>query len=250
MLAAAAGLALCGSVAKADFSISAVKSVGPTIGSQTTDVYDFILSNNGANSTGTTINSIDIALLSSQGMYIGVRSGGRGDLFYTSAASANDSWISDQAFNTPPTSLTSGGNGNLTTTAGGTILLLGQDPATNAGTSNSATTFTANQLVQGISGAIVSSSGADSSPLWFARAVVPTDSVVTLLNPGGTASTPTPNATRLFEPNSGVVSPLVGSFAPINDSGTSGPFVVPEPSSFALVGIGAAGLMSRRRRTA
>lgn len=248
LLAAAAGLALSGSMAKADFVISAVKSTGPTINTQATDIYDFIVTNDGTHGTGTTINSIDIALTSNNGMFIGVRSGGRGDIFYTGAGSALDSWISDQAFNTPPTSLTSGGNGNLTTTAGGTILLLGQDPSTNAGTSNNATsTFTANQLVQGIAGAIASTSGADASPLWFARAVVPAGSTVSLFTPGGTASAPT-SANRAFEPNSGVFSPLSGSFAAINNSGTSGPFVVPEPSSLALFGIGAAGLLARRRK--
>jgi len=252
-MAAAAGLILSGSLAKADFVFSAQSQPGPTIGTQATTIYDFFVNNDGTHSTGTGINSIDIAIYSPSGVYIGVRTGlnaGKPDVFYTASGSAQDSWISDEFGATTSAPPITGNGGNLTNKTGGNVLAFGANPATTGGTADSNTGFTANQLVGGIAGTIFSTAGADPTPLYFARAVVPAGATAVLLeNPGGTASAPTSNASRVFEPNSGVLSPGTGNFAATNDSGTSGPFnAVPEPASFGLLTVVGLGLVARRRR--
>jgi hypothetical protein len=255
-LAAAAGLAVSGSVTKADFVVSSNRVADA--GAPGYDLVSFTVTNDGTNSTGTTLNSIDIALYAptsiatgpfagtyaNNGMLIGVGSGAKGGLATTNAdvfasnSANNNSWIAD---NTSPFTLTG--------TAAGSVLLLGANPTTTAGVSPTSQTFTNNELVAGISGAIFSSTTpqADGAPgVYFAQAVVPTGMPVELLNPVTSG--------RAFEPNSGIFSPLNGSFQADNLTTAGGPLIngvaVPEPASFAMVGIGAAGLLARRRRMA
>jgi len=256
LLAAAAGLALSGSVVKADFVISSSRTAGPTIGGQATDIVDFTVTNTNTGGTGSTINSIDIAMSSPNGLYVGARTVSsvlRPDVFFGNSGSANDSWIGDELGLTPggtPQQPALGNTGNLTSTSGGNVLALGGNPTTTAGTATSSVVATANELFQAIAGTIFSTSGADASPLWFARAVVPTGQPVTLYNPGGTISSTQANSSRSFEPLSGTFSPLSGSFAATNNFSTPYTSAVPEPASLGLVGIGAAGLFARRRRSA
>src|SRR5690349_13985935 len=112
LVAAAAGLAVCGSVAKADFHITWVKSSGWN--SSPTDVYDFLVSNDGLNGTGSGINSWDVGFYSAGGMYVGARNS-HPDVNFVSAASVNDSWVQDEAGLTPgvDTPLANPGNGNI-----------------------------------------------------------------------------------------------------------------------------------------
>jgi len=249
VLAAAAGLAVSGSVVKADFVISSNRQVGAVVvasGSTagTYDLVSFTVTNTGTNGTGTTVNSIDIALYSASGMLIGVGTGAKGGLpttaadIFASKSANNNSWIADNT-----------SQFNLSTTTGGSVLTFGSNPTTTAGVSATSQTFSNNELVGGIAGVIFASSPtlpqADGAPgVYFAQAVVPTGASVELLNPVASG--------RAFEPNSGIFSPLSGSFQANNLTTAGGPYVnaVPEPGSLALVGIGAVGLLARRRRTA
>jgi len=224
LLAAAAGLALGGSMAKADFVISSVRNPGPTIGTQATEIVDFTINNTGV-TTGTGIASIDVALYSPSGMYVGVNSG-KADVFFQKSASSQDSWIADQVGGTfaTPVSLLNGGA--LSNTLGGSTLALGGNPSTTPPTALSTTGFVANTLVGGIAGTIYATQdtgGSDATPLWFARAVVPAGATVQILNPGGTPTSTQSNPTRLngYEPLSGTFSPVQGgNFAASNDFAT------------------------------
>ena len=250
VLAAAAGLAVSGSIAKADFVITSTRANNAVTVSSgqnqgTYDVVSFSIVNNGANGTGTTINSVDVGLYSSQGMLIGVGNGAKGglpataaDIFATNSANfTGESWIAD---NTSPF--------NLTSTSGGSVLLFGANPNTTAGVTAISQTFNNNDKVAGISGTIFATNptppqDATGVGVQFAQAVVPHGAPVSVLNPV---------TGRPYEQNSGIFSPLNGSFQATNNTTANGPYTdgVPEPGSIALFGIGAAGLLARRRRKA
>lgn len=258
MVAAAAGLALSGSVTKADFVISSTRQANAqTVGGNAYDLVSFFVTNNGTGGTGSTLQSLDAALYaptsiasgpfagnySGNQLLIGTGSGAKGGLPTTSAdvfatnPTNNNSWIAD---NTSPFTLNN--------TASGAVLLLGANPSSNAGVDPSSQTFTNQQPVSGIAGTIFNSSASqtNTSPIQFAQALVPHNMPVEVLNPVASS------AVRNFEPNSGIFGPGVGSFQATNNTTLNGPFIdaVPEPATFGLFGIGAAGLLARRRRTA
>jgi hypothetical protein len=244
LTAAAVGLAVSGSVSKADFVITHSRTSNAfTLNSQSYDVVTFSVVNDGINGTGSTLISVDAALYTPNpgGMLIGVGNGAKGsvpanaaDVFGTNPANFNTaSWIGD---GTSPFTLSGA--------VGGSVLLLGGDPTSNAGVAPNSQTFTANQPVQGIAGTIFTLPPPQPAGggVIFAQAVVQHNAFVTLLNPVATGA-------RAFEHNSGLFSSDGNStlMASVTFEG-SAIVDVPEPASFALVGIGAAGLLPRRRR--
>jgi len=261
LLAAAAGAALGGSMAKADFTITSSRTVGGVViasgpSAGTYDIVDFTLTGTGTSNSVAGSNLITAGLYDASGMLIGVGSGAKGSLATTSAdifetnfpTNTNESWIAD---NTSPFTLSS--TTSDSNSGHGSVLLIGNTPSSSAGVDpQGSTVFVNNELVAGVYGTIFNSGGgAQATPILFAQAVVPTGSTVFLLNPSGTKGAAVPNTGRQFAPSSGEISPG-GGFTNAASNDLASPFQdpVPEPGSLGLLGIGAAGLIARRRRRA
>jgi len=266
LLAAAAGAAFCGTMAKADFTITSTRTVGNVVNPSggpagTYDTVDFFLTGTGTSNSVAGSSSITGALYDASGMLIGVGAGGKSpvgttqaDIFATASAVNNNyltqSWVAD---NTSPFSL--GSTTSDSFGGHGAVLLMGNTPSSSGGVDPlGGTTFTANELVAGVYGTIFNSGGtAQATPIEFAQAVVPTGSTVFLLNPSGTKGSASANASRLFGPSSGIFSPG-GGFSNAAANNLSAPFqdpvATPEPGSIGLIGLGMAGLIARRRRRA
>jgi len=249
LLAAAAGLALGGSVANADFVItsSRVALTG------TTDQVTFSVQNNGLGNTAgfPNLQAFSAALYaptsfngtSYPGNGLFILANGSGKVFVNSASQSRFIDMSDGFSTMAPVQ------------ANPSILNL------DGSVSNGSTGYTNGQQVAGIGLALgVTSSGIDdsSAALPFAIAVVPTGDPVEVLQTTPTADVGA-TGNRIFAPtfqatatewgaNNGTSTKFVQASnnvsAPFSD-----PAAVPEPTSLGLIGLAVGGLFVRRRRS-
>jgi hypothetical protein len=261
LLAAAGGLALAGSFARADFTITDTRVASSVSGYDTVTLF---ITNDGTNGTGggasfdaNSTTQIDFAAYDTSGNGIRIssqnlHSGKFVDVYSAGAESSlpTTSWM-------VPVSSWSSLFGSASNTAGAVLNKVGSTYVVDQASGTTFTnTYTDGQNVGGISGDEFWSSG-DSGALSatkFAQiTILSTDNLVIAAPGTGTTATGRPGITTngnwetaatAFGIPGGALTPADGS--PMTIPAT----VVPEPASIACVGLGFAGLLLRRRRHA
>jgi len=262
LLAAAGGLAMCGSFARADFIITANRVASSLSGY---DQVTLSITNNGGTTAGNgsdanSTTQIDFAAYDSTGNGIrisstaAVNSGKFVDVYSQASESSlsTSSWmVNPNTWAVFPISAPGTTSGGVLNKVGSTYVV---DQAT--GGTHFTNTYTDGQNVAGISGDEFWSSG-DSGTLTnhvFAQiTILNTDALVIAAPSTATSSTARPGITLSGTWESGGTAFGVpgGSLTSANGSPITIPAsVVPEPGSIACVGLGLGGLLLRRRRHA
>jgi len=240
LLAAAAGLALAGSVARADFTITSNR-----VNNGATDtVTFFVQETNSGNTAGfPLLNAISVALYdpSASGLFLTTNSGGK-----VNAYSGTGSRI--LPINDGSTFLTGIQTSPAVLNLNGTVNTLG-------------TGYTASSTISasglgGTIGAVGAGVDITAAPVAFAVGVVPANDTVEILQTTSTGDVPGNRSIfPQFQP-AGTEFTATTAAADSNkivlaSNASSSAFVnaVPEPGTLGLVGLAMGGLLARRRRS-
>jgi len=251
LVAAAAVLAMGGSVLKADFVISSSRQTAAfSLGAQSYDIVTFSLTNNGANGSGDSLGGLNLALYSPSGMLIGVPSAtptkpdvyGQG----SEASKAHDSFIVANVLSS--------------LTKGLPILLSNNTLDTGSSAGVYTQTYSDQQSVLGMTGTEFATPGSGitsinpgdaanpGTAVVIAQEVVPTGALAELLAPKNTNTRV--GIPAQFNDSATAFSSDSGQDGTGNATPLLKPYIdgVPEPTSLGCLGFAAVGLLSRRRR--
>jgi len=269
LLAAAAGLVIGASVARADFVITdTVTPSTSTSGGKTFDTISYFVTNNGANGTGTQTNNIDVAVFDStgggkNGMLISGSNTADGSSGNAGSVGYPDLFGNNGETSLPLTSHLLGINTKVSQPTGGTSVVTFPTPGAFTedqadGGGNFAHTYADLSEVGGFGAVQAWLSGAPTitSPTLFLQVSVEHGDSVTLVAPTS-AGRLSPNATwetggTAFGINgTKIIVPGVNGQNGLPMSGANSLVVAtPEPASLGFLGLAAGGLLARRRRQA